>query len=190
MYTGRMLEADFLGEVNIKDPRYLARARELGITEDGYLPDREAMILAKEFQPWQDVTVPEKDLPRDLRLEVFELLLEKGLVKRGQEDRVKIYTSVGTPFDYKHGIDTFLELEDEKGNIIARVTLDITQREEKIKTGGKADIIFSELPDPKNENERYLRAIDDLAKDAVELLAHRRKAALRQMPETQPEARA
>ncbi len=178
MWTGRMLEADFLGEVKTKDPRYLARAKELGITDDGYLPYDKAMLLAKEFQPWPDITVPEKDLPRDLRLEIFDLLQDKRLVKEGEEDRIKVYTSVGTPFDFKHGVDTFIEFEDATGKVLARVTLDITQRQEKIESGAKADIVFDELSDPRFENKKYINEVDELARDAAELIAHRAKAVI------------
>lgn len=149
-YTGKMNERDFIGEVDVRNPAYLAAVASAQ-RPDGYVPFRAALRLAKQHQPW-DPTQPEKEFSRDLRLEIIDRLdLDVEAY-----DRVKCYTAVGTPFDVLHGIDGFIEIEDPATRTVRRITFDLSLRD---KGGQKADLLIPELPDPQGEEAAYLSAV-------------------------------
>lgn len=154
-YTGQEFELDLVGTVTT-DKKYQAELRELGgDLKTGYLPFQQALKLVKKFQPW-DPTNPGKDFLKELRLEVIERLK----LPPGQEDRVKVYTALRSPLDKFHGIDAFVEFKKNGQTEIA--TLDISLNPKK-QEGYKADLIIDNVPDPKEDEVGYLKAVDKLA---------------------------
>lgn len=168
-YTGKIFEEDFVGSVK-KDENYKKALLELKEkTKKGeYLRFEDALELAKKFQPW-DPTNPTKNFARDIRLEVIDQL---GLEKEEDMDKVKFYTSVGSPLDVFHGIDAFLEYTDKEGKT-HRVTFDLSMNPAKEEY--KADLIVKELADPEHESEKYLEEIKEAAKNTASLLPKEKK---------------
>jgi hypothetical protein len=84
-------------------------------------------------------------------------------------DRVKFYTAVNTPFDHKHGVDGFLEVEDPKTRTLQRVTFDLSLNKRK---EPKADVLVRDLPAPDDvdDGDRYLEDVASYAKEAVRVL--------------------
>jgi hypothetical protein len=72
---------------------------------------------------------------------------------------------VNTPLDVI-GIDSFIVLEDDRPRV---VTLDATLQREKLEKPQKADIVFSELPDPEINEEEYLQEVDKIADRIVRM---------------------
>lgn len=145
-----------LDEVDIRDPRYEKALRErISIGPRGrYVNYKDAMELTKAFQP-ADPTNPKKDFLRELRLAVID---ELGL-NAGAEERVKAYTAVGTPLDKLHGVDGFMTIKTEDGAEVA-VTFDVTLRDKAYK---KADLVIGEPPNPHEDEEGYLKLIEEYA---------------------------
>lgn len=119
--------------------------------------------VVKKYQNFVP-TNPSPDFLRELRLAIID---ELGL--EGKEmDRVKAYSTLGSPLDVI-GIDGFLTWKVNGKEAI--VTFDATLRKEKLEEFfGEADIVFGELPDPKEDEEGYLKAIGGLAEKAVKVL--------------------
>jgi len=163
-FSGRVHETDMFNPGAVKT-KWTEKARELGITEAGYLPFEKAVGLAREFQPG-DPTNPKKDFANDLRLAIIERLEERDLLKPDNEDNVKFYSALGMPLDVFHGIDAFVEFTDRSG-VTHRVTLDETANPKKLEGGHKADIVFAPVPDAAEEETSYLREIDRLADKAA-----------------------
>jgi len=123
------------------------------------------MDIVKNYQPFDptnpiDPRKPTQTFLKDLRLSIIEKL-ELDL----EEKKVKVYTSVNTPLDVI-GIDSFIVLEDDRPRV---VTLDATLRREKLEKLQKADIVFSELPDPEINEEEYLQEVDKIADRIVRM---------------------
>jgi|GEM_PF-1148674 len=158
-YTGRMAEADLLGEVRISMPEYIAAFRKRS-AEGGYVKYADAIELAKRFQP-ADPTNPDKDFARELRMAIADRLIADGVITEAERDRVKYFTAVKTPLDILHGVDAFVELDRPNGRP-ERVTLDLSLRDEKVV--GKADLVVraQDIPDDP-ENESYLPSIGTYA---------------------------
>lgn len=114
MYTGRLLEIEFFGPC---------------LWEWGpeYMPYRKAMARVKGSQPW-DPTDPQPRMANDLHAYVC--------IAIGLKDwsEVALYTAVGSPLDFFHGIDGFFEFH---GKV---VTLDVTA--DPHKDEHKADVII------------------------------------------------
>ncbi len=158
-YTGKIYEADFLGEVELP-PEFFNEERRLPRNWRGhYRDDNDIYELAKKFYP-EDPTNPKKELGRELRLEVIDAL---GLNPEEYDD-VKFFTTVGVaPIDRKLGVDAFIEYTDSKTKKSRRVTIDITQNPQKVQEGHKADIIIGELPAPEFEEEKYQEMVEEIA---------------------------
>lgn len=158
-YTGKIYEADFLGEVELPPEFFNAEKKIIRDRRGWYQNDNDIFELVKEFYP-DDPTNPKKELGRELRIEVIDAL---GL-NPDEYDRVKFFTTVGVPqIDRKLGVDAFLEFDDPKRGT-QRVTIDITQNPQKVAEGHKADVIVGELPDPEFEDEAYAEAVQELAR--------------------------
>ncbi len=164
-YSGRMFERDFIGVVDVERPEYQAAYRA-AVDEGGYASYEHALRLAKRFQPY-DPTNPTRPFAMDIRLELIDLL---G-IPPDQYDRVKFFTAVHTPFDHKHGVDGFLEVEDPKTRMVQRVTFDLSLNRRKER---KADILVRELPAPDDpdpsEANRYLAEVEAYAQEAARIL--------------------
>ncbi len=148
------------------EPLWRKRARELGATENGFLPYEKSVQLAHEYQPG-DPTNPSKDFANDLRLAIIERLEERGLLEPGNEDNVKFFSAVGMPLDIFHGVDAFVEVLDAKNNAY-RVTLDETTNPRKLAEGHKANLVFAPPADAVQNQDKYLAEVDQLADDAME----------------------
>lgn len=153
--------------INVKDPAFIKKARELGISPNGYLPYSKSLELVREFQP-EDPTNPD-GFGNDLRIALIDLLEKRGILEPGQEDNVKFYDSTNTSLDNFHGVDYFIEMTDGKGQI-HRATLDLTENAQKLKSGHKADVLFEPLPDAVEEEGAYLSAIERLASKVAHTL--------------------
>ncbi|QQG42766.1 MAG: hypothetical protein HYW15_00915 [Candidatus Giovannonibacteria bacterium] len=142
-----------------------------------YVPYDEAIKIAKDLQR-EDPTNPKKLFLKDLRLAVIDAL---GLVDEKAMDRVKIYTAVDSPLDHWHGVDVFIEFEDENGKSSKIVTFDASIKDEKIESEReavkkeiKADILIDKVPDPDVDGIKpYLEKVEEIAKLAVEALKTR-----------------
>lgn len=162
-YSGRMFERDFIGVVDVERPEYQAAYRA-AVDEGGYAPYERAVRLAKQFQPY-DPTNPTRPFAMDIRIAVTDLL---GFSPE-QYDRVRFYTAVHTPFDHKHGVDAFLEVEDPKTRTVRRVTFDLSLNRRK---DPKADILVRDLPIPDDvdEGDHYLEDVASYAQEATRVL--------------------
>lgn len=158
-YTGKIYEADFLGMVKLP-PEFFEAERRLPRGPRGwYRNDNDIFELAKKFYP-EDPTNPKKELGRELRLEVIDAL---GF-RPEEYDNVKFFTTVGIEqIDKKLGVDAFIEYTDPKSKRTKRVTIDLTQNQQKVLEGHKADIIIGELPAPEFEEEKYQEEIENIA---------------------------
>lgn len=186
-YSGRMFEADFLGSVR-DTPEALARIRGLWDGESKkrvgdetlpYLSYRDALTVVREFQPG-DPTNPKKELARELRLAVADVL---GIPEDAL-DRVRFYTAVGSLLDKIHGVDGVIEVADANGNVTT-ATLDLSLRGEKQASDyrAKADVVIGDLPDPKEEEDAYLAAVDAAANTLAEVIRRQQERRGRQPPQ-------
>lgn len=177
--SGKIHEAFLLGEVRREDPEYSRVLHELGPDTKGYLPYRKALELAKRFQPLdaetgkpQDPTNPPKAFPRELRIAIAEKL---GLLKDEDMDRLRYYTTVGSPLDAFHGVDAVIELEGRVPREQSRVApFDVTLRAELEKENAKA-IVVRELHD--EDSPEFLDDVARIAAQAVPFLESHRRAA-------------
>jgi hypothetical protein len=195
--TGETYERDLLGyvkeSVNLnKESGYSVILGAYEKDKVPYLPFWKAVELVKKLQP-SDPTNPAKGFLKDLRLEVIDTLLnfssekikENPKIKNFQvnlgsdEDRVKIFTAVGSPLDIYHGVDGFIEFEGKNGKKQI-VTFDVSLDKLKMNKQPRANIILiGEVPDPtrgKNEEEKnknttkYFEVLNKIAQEVVEVL--------------------
>ena len=190
--SGPIQELDLLGSVDAANAKYrealhayLARnkpwidkiaRRENVSPEEKEKLFFEAVALVESF-PAEDPTQPSKPILRDLRLQVAE--------KLGMEDedldRIKAYTSVDSPLDILFGGDMFLRIDGrDPDRASVYITFDYTTNPDKKTT--KADVLIKELPDPDLEEEKYIKAVDEVALDAHKVFLKggmRRKTATR-----------
>jgi len=164
--TGSLFEEEAVGKVDTKNPEYqqaLKKAQEEEAKEgvkSGYIRFRKALELARKFQP-ADPTNPNKYFSRDLRIALQDLL---SLKTEEEMDRVKFYTAAGTPLDTFHGVDAFLEYEDERKQT-HRATFDFTANPHKQVYKSDIMVLKNELPDPDLESQKYLEKIEGYAKE-------------------------
>lgn len=170
--TGRILERQLFGEFDVENPAYQTALKKV-VRPGGYVPFDESLYLVRKF--YQDDPInPRKDFLRDLRLEVLDAL---GGKKPLPDDSVLAYTSVGTPFDFKHHADAFLVIKQNGREEIIRI--DASRRPEKINAAARgeseADIFVSEddVPDAVQEQDKYLESIARFA-DRVLIALDRR----------------
>jgi len=131
-----------------------------------YMPFPEALKLAKDLQR-DNPAEPKKLFMRDLRNRIAELL------ELGADDgkRLKIYTAVGTPLDFYHHTDMFVELEDETGQASKITTGDASINAVKITNNEtKADVLIDEIPDPMENEREYKDKVDEIARRFVDVL--------------------
>lgn len=164
LYTGRMLESDMFGDARFMlDPLFVAHYRALA-RRDGYVTFRDAVQLVRDHYPGNP-TNPRRDIPRELRLAVCEQLR----LPMEEWDDIKVYSSVGSPLDRIHGVDAFVIYEpaNESPRI---VTLDVTQRPEKLEEGHRADVIIGEFVDPQDDEAQYSEQMMRAANNVVSRL--------------------
>jgi len=175
--TGRIFEARVLGEYKIT-PEFLEREKNLPRNRRGrYEKDDDIYnLITEQYTDTGDPEDPPTQIGKDIRIAVSEAL---GLNPE-EEKKLKFYTAVKTPVDYKMGVDAFVEFEDPKSGRITRVTIDVTLNKRKVEEqGAKADVVIGELPDAVQEEDEYLDAIDGYGHQiAVRLMGEQnRKAA-------------
>lgn len=146
-YSGKMNERDVFGEPK-RGPgfreAFTAKARE-----NGYLNFEDALELVRKHLV-QDPTNPVKPFSNELRLAVIDAL---GLETEEEMDQVRFYSAVGTPADVFHGVDAWMEYETPDGEKLI-VTLDATRNPSK--DAAKADLIITEIPDPSEDEDKFL----------------------------------
>lgn len=115
-YTGHLFEEEVVGKC-------------LWIW-NAYVPFDRSLATVKASQPknW-DPHDPSTPVSNDLHALVVDLLDE-------EYDNVSFFTAVGSPLDYYHGVDAFIEYHGQV------VTLDVTIN--KHKDSYKADVIIGE----------------------------------------------
>jgi len=134
-----------------------------------YVPFEKSSFLVRESQPWKDAANPKTDFLRELRLAVAEAL--EIPEDDAALDKLKIYTAVGSHLDLFHGVDAFIEWEQEKEEPALRVDFDVTQKPET-KTPQENTVIINtnQLADPKEDEKKYLDQIKSIARHIAELL--------------------
>lgn len=143
-YPGRFLEKDLVGGGASKV--FIERLKQKG-DKKNYLSFADSLSLIRETYQG-DPTNPDKELPRDLFVELRDKL---GLLDEETEgDRLKFFSAIGTPLDIFHGVDCWFEFVNPGGRCLV-VTVDITQNIESAMNGekNKADLIIVETK--KNE---------------------------------------
>lgn len=115
-----------------------------------------------------DPTEPQKEIARDLRLEVIDVLE----LSEDESERLKFYTAVDTPLDEYHGVDAWIEYETPEGERVI-VTLDITLNPEKLANGGKADVLIGHISSPQLNESEYLDEINEYAQKIVHVIRNR-----------------
>jgi len=170
-YTGAMHEEDLLGTVSRE--KYLASLGKTGKSAGEYVPYSRAVELVRASQKG-DPTNPDRPLAKDLRIGVIEALEERGVLKPGEEDRVKYFTAVGTHLDVFHKTDAFIEFENPKTRHRDMVTLDISLKSGDVKRdeGARADVILTDVPDPDTEEDAYLIKVDELAERIADYITN------------------
>ncbi|OHA06626.1 MAG: hypothetical protein A2934_00970 [Candidatus Sungbacteria bacterium RIFCSPLOWO2_01_FULL_47_10] len=157
-------EWDIFGSADIKNPEYQKELASM-TKPNGFVFFEQAKKLVKKFQS-SDPRIPERPFARELRMEIIERL---GFVEEKDMDRVKFYSAIGTPLDIWHGIDAFIEVEQEHGAPIV-ITLDATMltKEEKRARGQeiKADVLVSKK-DVHIEDEDELQSHIEKNADSV-----------------------
>lgn len=160
-YSGRMLESDMFGDGRfMQNPLFVAHYRALA-RRDGWVSFPDAVRLVRDHYPGNP-TNPKKEIPNALRLAVCDALK----LPEEARNRVKVYSAVGTPLDRIHGADAFIVYEPMDGPP-SIVTIDVTQRTEKLEEGHKADIIVGEFADSKEERAQFLTQVRRVAHEVV-----------------------
>lgn len=160
-YSGRMNERDVLGEFKSTLEGVKAFRAEAG--ERGYITRGRAIELVRQFTK-DDPTNPAKPFAKELRLAVID---ELGLEDDEVMDRIRFYSAVGTPLDVFHGIDGWIEFFPDDG-FPRMVTLDVTMDPGKVEH--KADVIVQGMSDPSEDEDRFLDAVADYARDIAATL--------------------
>lgn len=184
--TGKLFERAFIGGVKKGDAyydelanwaRFEAAQKIRGKFEDMPKPDispeneksvylsfNHSLDVAKKFQD-DDPLNPQKELARDLRLEVADLL---GLAEDEDMERIQFYSSTDTPLDWYHGTDCFMEYVDRSGETHL-FRFDLTENPQKTDEAfnKKGAMIVSDLPDPQEEADAYLGKIHSIAEQVA-----------------------
>jgi len=166
---GTEFEYDVFGQVDIRNPAFKKAMAEAGADPRGYLKYRQAMELAKRFQPG-DPQNPKKEFSRDLRIEVADLL---GV----PYESVAVFTAVKTPLDVFHGVDGFLTVK--VGNQEFVVTMDASLRD-KEPDEVKADVLVNRLPDPNLQEDEYITSVDQFSEIVAGLVGEQIERAKRE----------
>ena len=132
--TGRLFEWSVLGKA-LTTPENLL----------GYLPFKKAMALAKKLTCWNP-TDPEPRQANNLHFYVCEAL------KVEDYSKVRFYSALGTPLDFFHGVDCWIEYDSRV------VTIDLTANGHK--DYHKADVVVhpEDLEDGGERIAEYIAA--------------------------------
>jgi hypothetical protein len=164
-------EAGFFGKVDTEEMAYrkaLEKVKKPSKEPEKlkyYVSYDNSLNLARNFQP-RDLETgkrlnpanPKSELLRELRVFLLNILQKYDC----DDDSIKAYTAVGTPADFIHGVDAFIDIENQT------VTLDITLRKGK---EGKADIIIDDkIPDPQEDEDGFLKQVDKIAEKIYQKL--------------------
>lgn len=141
-YTGVEAEMDTLTEV-----------KPAAKYDGNYMEYQPALLLAGQNQPegWNPEDPPEKPMPfpGEIHFLVKEMLESEGM----DNYRLKLFTSAGSHFDKRHGVDAFFLLTSPQ-NKHAIVTLDVTINPNKERNKHKADVIIF-FPDGFTDQELF-----------------------------------
>lgn len=150
-YSGRMYERDVLGPCQATEEGFEVFKK---IAEErDYVSYEESMELIRCYSA-PDPTNPEKPFAKELRLAIIESL---GITDDSVADRVKFYSSVGTPFDKLHGVDGWVEFDPGEEEEPIVVTMDVTL--DRTKDEHKADVIVRSVPDPSENEDQFLALV-------------------------------
>jgi hypothetical protein len=170
--TGKLLEEEYIGVCATRQNKQ-AMLELFKLLSDGktplearnYLPPNKAVRFAKAFQPWDDPTMPETKVAKDLLNFIAD---ELGIEPDSEEEQeLKFYTAVGTPLDHKLGVDAFVEYKGK------RVEFDVTRNPAKsFEDSTNARIIMEELPDYSDRSQRaaYEQELKKYARRATRIL--------------------
>ncbi|MDO8600372.1 MAG: hypothetical protein Q7R73_01985 [bacterium] len=173
---GKKSEADYLGTIDDKNPKYQKLLAKYRVNSKTLKPGKiaeaprysldDAVQIARESQLWLDPTNPEKDFLKDLRLAVAD---ELGFIKDEELEQLRIYTAVGSPLDFVHGRNFFLELIQSGKRIPLRVFGNLVAEdfEKKRKKEGVLYIDGHAIDDPENDKGNYLQKVTDIAGEVV-----------------------
>ncbi|MEK9175578.1 MAG: hypothetical protein AAB795_03235 [Patescibacteria group bacterium] len=123
----------------------------------------DALSFVREVQI-QDPMNPQRKFMRDLRDAVIRKLSldQKDIVKN-----LGIYSAIRTPLDFYHGVDAFIELRTNDGELKI-VTMDATLNKEKLDTERiKANVLIGEVPEHIDHPQEYKDFIDRIADQIV-----------------------
>ena len=160
--TGGLLEYQYFGALELTTEAQLLAAKKIYQQLSGRamknqadgrpprLPFDEAVAFAKGLQPWDDPTMPEKKVAKDLLNFVAD---ELGIEEDSEDEQeLKFYTAVGgkkSPLDFYHGVDAFIEFRG------TRVLIDVTKNPSKRFEDSNYDrIIMEELPDYGDKKQK------------------------------------
>ncbi len=178
MKKGKELEYSLLKSIK-NSPYFSQYKEELDLLVQKYaeekkrVPLKEAMDLVKKYQPagW-DAVNPPKQLLKDLKLEVGELLQ----LSDADMDKVKAYTAVDSLLDSDFGVDAFLTLENKGKEYF--VTYDVTMNPNKEQGKHQNTILIADFAEPPEPGEKtspeqenaYMASVEKIAKMTVEQL--------------------
>ena len=178
MKKGKELEYSLLKSIK-NSPYFFQYKEDLDSLVQKYsekkqrVPLEEAMGLVKKYQPagW-DAVNPPKQLLKDLKLEVGELLH----LSDADMDKVKTYTAVDSVLDSNFGVDAFLTLENKGKEYF--VTYDLTRNPDKERGKHQNTILITDLAEPPEPGEKvspeqentYLASVEKIAKLTVDQL--------------------
>lgn len=171
--TGGIYEARFLGRERMS-ASFKAALESLFRDERGRFRDMNQVFETYKAHYEGDPTDPKGVHAKELRGAIIDELK----LPEERLDDVRMYSTIGTPLD-RMGFDAFIELWDPESGQVARVTIDVTLRREKVEEGWKADVVIGELPDAVEHAEEYLEEIERLAESIASLLDFRLRKRLR-----------
>lgn len=166
--TGRTYESRFMGKA-IVDPRFIKELAKLPHGRGRRFRNDEDVFRLYQKYYLGDPTNPAGIHAKELKLAVGDAL---GL-SEDELDHLKFYSTLKTPIDAMMGVDGFLAYQESQKKPDHFVTLDATLRREKVKKGGKADVIIGELPDAVQEEDAYFEAIEKYARQIALMLQSR-----------------
>jgi hypothetical protein len=180
--TGRIFENATLGPYKHgKDYpaaiKQLIAAHKDRAEKEGWTPYNETINLLRAHYKG-DVLKPEKRFAEDLRIEIIDALLE--ILPHGNKyvdqisDSVRFYSSVETGLDYFHGVDAWIEVVGDNGEIVT-FSIDVTT--DPNKRSAKADIVINQeaMKDPSAGEKNYYRYVKGVAEGIADTLAQRMK---------------
>src|SRR3989344_2682941 len=167
--SGKVSEYFVLGEIR-QTEAYIRELKKVQ-KENGYVSWKDSLRLVRKFSPYNPTDPHDKPFLNDLRIAFID---ELGFTEERDMDRVKIFTAVGSPLDFWHGIDTFIEVEDGNGRTSKIIGFDAKEMADSPETREhahekKADIIIfmKDFPDAESESKEYVAKMGEIAKEAA-----------------------